>query len=564
MGRIMYCGKCGKYLKDGSKFCAYCGSPQIEAEIKNTGRQNAEEKTGISQMFSGKSLIALIVASVIGLALIIAALILVLKPGSKEPERETEEKVISSESVQETEESLNTEEQEAYEEAQERCSSLEAQDISRAFVLEKDLIADYKTKTMAFLESGDIAAAHNSMDHWQNLITAIQGDGQYEMMVEQVDVNEYPMVKVYVRIQDKYTGDAVNSLFSEGFHIYEKPDGTPEFVKREVSYASQLNNEENVNISMVADVSGSMSGSPLSEAKWVMGNFLNTIQTEAGDRVSLISFSDQVDIQTSFTNDITAVREAVDGLFTYDMTALYDALYVAINQTAAQSGAKCVIAFTDGKDNASKCTPEIIIQLAQRYSIPIFIIGVGSDLDNAELEQIANATKGFYRTVNQVSGMTDIYDAIFREQKEMYLIEYETLQQNDKDVARNLNLDYVDEMMAVRQEYCYVPSVYMEVNTSMAQMFINDYIIYDSDRRYVTSADLDRLTKEQLRLARNEIYARRGRLFKDTYLQDYFNARSWYYGSIAPDAFSESRFNDYERANAYFIADYERLKGYIR
>ncbi len=560
----MYCGKCGKPLKDGSKFCAYCGSPQEEAGIKNAGGQKPEEKAGISPQFPGKSLAILIGAAVIGLSLIAAALIFALKPGNGGQTGESPEAIVQEEIEQETESLLSEEEQQVQEEARERYSSLERQEVSRAFSMEQDLIADYKTKAEEFLESGDISSAHNIMDHWQNLLTAIQGNGAYEMTVEQVDVNEYPLVKVYVRIQDRADGTAVNSLLSEGFHIYEKPDGTPEFVKREVTYASQLNNEENVNISMVADVSGSMIGEPLSEAKWVMENFLNTIQTGAGDRVSLISFSDQVDIQTGFTSDISAARAAVDGLSTYDMTALYDALYVAVNQTAAQSGAKCVIAFTDGKDNASKCTPEIIIELAKRYSIPIFIIGVGDDLDGGELAWIADETKGFYRTVNQVNGMSDIYDAIFREQKEMYLLEYETLQQNDRDVARNLNLDYVDGTMAVRQEYCYVPSVYMEVNTSMAQMFVNDYIIYDSDRRYVTSADLDRLTKEQLRLARNEIYARRGRLFKDTYLQDYFNARSWYHGSIAPEAFSESCFNDYERANAYFIADYERLKGYIR
>lgn len=357
---------------------------------------------------------------------------------------------------------------------------------------------------------------------------------------------------------------AVDTLQPDGFYIYEKPDGASGYERREMTRAAQLNNQERVNISMVADVSGSMDGRPLDDAKWVMGNFLNNIQPEAGDRVSLISFADRVDIQTSFTEDTGAVKSAVNRLSTYNMTALYDALYVAINQTAAQDGAKCVIAFTDGQDNISKCTPDIIVELARRYSIPVFIIGVGNDLDNYNLNYIAESTNGFYKTVDQVSGMSEIYDAIFREQKEMYLVEYETLQKDNKDVSRNLNLDYIDDQIAVRQEYCYVPSVYMEVNTSMAQMFVNDFIIYDSDRRYVTSADLDRLSQEELRLARNEIYARRGRLFNDQYLQNYFNARSWYHGSIAPSAFQESVFNLYERANAYFIADYERLKGYIR
>lgn len=96
-------------------------------------------------------------------------------------------------------------------------------------------------------------------------------------------------------------------------------------------------------------------------------------------------------------------------------------------------------------------------------------------------------------------------------------------------------------------------------------MFVNDFIIYDSDKRYLTAADLDRLTPEQLRLARNEIYARKGRMFYSDDLQNYFNSKSWYQPSIEPDDFQDNiMFNSFERANAYFIADYERLKGYIK
>ena len=233
-------------------------------------------------------------------------------------------------------------------------------------------------------------------------------------------------------------------------------------------------------------------------------------------------------------------------------------------QTAAQDGAKCVIAFTDGKDNISKCTPGIVAERAQRYNVPIYIIGVGNDLSTSDLQSIAGASGGFYRNVGQISSMSDIYNSIFRQQKEMYLVEYETLLQDQKEVLRNFNLDYVDETVAVRNEYEYVPSVYLEPTQSQAQMFVNDFIIYDSDRRYLTSADLGRLNQEQLRLARNEIYARKGRRFKDQNLQAYFNSKPWYHGTIAPESFTENMFNDCERANAYFIADYERLMGYIR
>jgi uncharacterized protein YegL len=337
-------------------------------------------------------------------------------------------------------------------------------------------------------------------------------------------------------------------------------------VRRDVIDAMQLNNTARLNICMVGDLSGSMMGSPLIEAKSVMSDFLNSVQSGAGDTVSLITFNTDVSVHIPFTNDINTARNAVNALSIPQdrSTALYDALLVAIQQTAVQDGAKCIIAFTDGADNASQCSPAAIAELSKRYNIPIFLIGIGSLSTSTDLEMIANAAGGFYRSVNQIGSMQEIYDAIFREQKEMYLVEYETLQTSAKEVTRNLNLDYVGDDVAVRKDYTYTPSVLLEVVEVDASLLNGDYVIPYSNVRYVTAATLDQLTQEQLRLARNEIYARRGRLFKDQYLQAYFNSKSWYHGTIAPDAFSESMFNDYERTNAYFIANYERLKGYIR
>ncbi len=89
-----------------------------------------------------------------------------------------------------------------------------------------------------------------------------------------------------------------------------------------------------------------------------------------------------------------------------------------------------------------------------------------------------------------------------------------------------------------------------------------EYLLADSDSRYLTEDDLAGFTAEQCRLARNEIYARHGRRFKDPALQRYFDSLSWYDGTIEADAFNDSVFNSYERANCSLIIDYEREHGY--
>lgn len=76
-----------------------------------------------------------------------------------------------------------------------------------------------------------------------------------------------------------------------------------------------------------------------------------------------------------------------------------------------------------------------------------------------------------------------------------------------------------------------------------------NYILPGSDLRYVTDEEVFALTKEEQQLAINEIYARRGRKFDMKEYQDYFNAQSWYYGTIEPADFNEGVFNDYENSN---------------
>lgn len=90
----------------------------------------------------------------------------------------------------------------------------------------------------------------------------------------------------------------------------------------------------------------------------------------------------------------------------------------------------------------------------------------------------------------------------------------------------------------------------------------SEYILFNSDSAYLTKKDLKGLSAEQCRLARNEIYARHGRMFDDEELQAYFNRQSWYTPTIAPEDFNESMLNDYEVANRNLIVEYEAKKGY--
>jgi hypothetical protein len=72
----------------------------------------------------------------------------------------------------------------------------------------------------------------------------------------------------------------------------------------------------------------------------------------------------------------------------------------------------------------------------------------------------------------------------------------------------------------------------------------SDFIFRDSDRRLVTSGELARLSKAELRLAKNEIFARRGRFFDAPDLKAHFGRFAWY----APSTWNPT-LNGIEEAN---------------
>lgn len=89
-----------------------------------------------------------------------------------------------------------------------------------------------------------------------------------------------------------------------------------------------------------------------------------------------------------------------------------------------------------------------------------------------------------------------------------------------------------------------------------------EYIFPNSDSAYLTREEVAALSPDQLRLARNEIYARHGRIFQDETLAAYFGSKSWYqplYDAESFDALGDSILNEYEIANRDLIQSYEAL-----
>lgn len=89
----------------------------------------------------------------------------------------------------------------------------------------------------------------------------------------------------------------------------------------------------------------------------------------------------------------------------------------------------------------------------------------------------------------------------------------------------------------------------------------SEYIFANSDKKLLTKKQLRKYTKKELRLARNEIYARYGVIFDDKELDAYFSSKSWYTPKMSLEKFYDKlELNDIEEENVALIAEIEREK----
>ncbi|MBQ0001780.1 MAG: YARHG domain-containing protein [Clostridiales bacterium] len=84
-----------------------------------------------------------------------------------------------------------------------------------------------------------------------------------------------------------------------------------------------------------------------------------------------------------------------------------------------------------------------------------------------------------------------------------------------------------------------------------------NYLVPEADSRKYTKEEISDMSLQVVCYAKNEIYARHGRLFVSQELSEYFNEQSWYKGTVSPNSFSQSVFNTNENANIRLLSDRE-------
>lgn len=198
---------------------------------------------------------------------------------------------------------------------------------------------------------------------------------------------------------------------------------------------------EGRDILMAIDISGSMripdmriNDKPVDRLTALKHVATDFIAQRQGDRLGLIIFGSRAYMQTPLTFDRATVQNMLNDAsigLAGQQTAIGDAIGLAIKRLMnLPEHDRILILLTDGSNNSGHVDPLEAAQLAARYGIRIYTIGIGADevvvsdffgpqrvnlaetIDEASLQQIAQATGGRYFRAKDVAGLQQIYEQL--------------------------------------------------------------------------------------------------------------------------------------------------------
>ena len=149
-----------------------------------------------------------------------------------------------------------------------------------------------------------------------------------------------------------------------------------------------------IDIALVIDCSGSMSGEKISDAKNAAVQFLNDIDPSA--HIGLVSFQSNAHLRMQLTQDFIKLRHAIESLDAGGGNSDEEAIALARDRVLVNSEKENVLVLlADGYPNDERA----MIQEAERtkqQGVQIIVIGVGDGVDSDLLKQVASTPKDYY------------------------------------------------------------------------------------------------------------------------------------------------------------------------
>jgi VWFA-related protein len=237
-----------------------------------------------------------------------------------------------------------------------------------------------------------------------------------EVIINQIDTSAYPKVTIFATVAKG--GVPLKGLQSADFRVRED-----EVDQEPLTVVPKLTP---LNAVITLDNSGSMK-KRLADAKTAAKSFIDLLNPD--DKVQVLSFARDVKVLSADGNR-EAAKLAIDSTVARGDTALYDAIYTSVATLRSTPGRKAIALLSDGADDdgtgkqLSKHSVDEALALAREVNVPIFVVGVGTELDESTLNKVAAQTGGDCLIAPQPEQLKAMYAKIGEQLAGQYNIYY--------------------------------------------------------------------------------------------------------------------------------------------
>ncbi|HSH79418.1 MAG TPA: VWA domain-containing protein [Herpetosiphonaceae bacterium] len=249
------------------------------------------------------------------------------------------------------------------------------------------------------------------------LASSVAGAESARLDIIEINTTSYPTVKVTFSASGA-DGLPVTELDKRAIKVAE--NGQEQAL---VSAYALRNSTIPLSIMLAFDTSGGMKDEgKLDQAKVAAKAFIS--QMRPIDKLGLVQFDSAFSVIAPFSSDRAALTKKIDGLTAQGNTRLYDALYLAVNEVVGVEGSKAVVLLTDGQDTESVADLSQVLALVREKGIKVYAIGVGSDIDERVLGQIARTSGGYFYKAPAASDIASAFKLMSDQLRNRYEIAY--------------------------------------------------------------------------------------------------------------------------------------------
>lgn len=225
---------------------------------------------------------------------------------------------------------------------------------------------------------------------------AVPGPGVF---LNQIDVAACPAIQATVAVSN-VAGQAITGLAGPNFSCKEDGAALP----CSIQPASAI---KPLSVAVVIDTGPGVEAGAVASARTAVKALVNLLG--ADDRAAIIAFGSPPVLLRDFTGGKDSLNQALDSLGSSTGAALYDALLMAENVTAVETGRRQAIVVLSASDNTSGSrAAAAVLTAAASSGIPVYSIAFGGATHPAAIRSflfdLARQTGGPYR-VSSAGGL---------------------------------------------------------------------------------------------------------------------------------------------------------------